>query len=317
MTSVLSDGRPFGRSGLVVPAMGLGSAPLGNVMGEVSDTNAADVLRAVAGEPGPVLIDTAPFYGLGLAEQRIGSLLPKADKQAVILSTKVGRVLEKHGGTVEARFDFSYDGVMRSFEESLKRLDVDRIDIAHIHDPDDHFREALDGAFTALTRLKDSGAVKAISAGMNQWEMLSRFLDHAPFDGFLLAGRYSLLDRAAGASFLPKCAEQGVGLIVGGVFNSGILADPRANHSFNYAQASAGIIEQALALDAVCRRHGVPLKAAALQFPLRHKAVSGIVIGVSSRREWQENKELLGLEIADELWADLDRAVDESRERLL
>lgn len=315
MTSSLSDGRPFGRSGLVLPAMGLGSAPLGNVMGEVSDANAANVLQAVTAGSGPVLIDTAPFYGLGVAEQRIGDLLPKAVKQAAILSTKVGRVLERNGEATEARFDFSYDGVMHSFEESLGRLGVDRIDIAHIHDPDDHFHEALDGAFAALTRLKETGAVKAISAGMNQWEMLSRFLDHAPFDGFLLAGRYSLLDRAAGRSFLPKCAEQGVGLIVGGVFNSGILADPHANRSFNYAQAPAGIVEQALALDAICQHHGVPLKAAALQFPLRHIAVSGVVIGVSSCDEWQENKTLLGFEIPEDLWAELDRAVEGYGER--
>lgn len=310
MMSPIPVGRPFGGSGLALPPMGLGSAPLGNVMGPVSDADAADVLKTVTGEAGPALIDTAPFYGFGSAESRIGDLLSAERKSSVLLSTKVGRVLATKGGETTAHFDFSYDGVMRSFEESLQRLGRDAIDIVHIHDPDAHFDQAVGGAFPALVKLKETGAIQAISAGMNQWEMLSRLLDSAPFDGFMLAGRYSLLDRGAEHEFLPKCQRHGAGLIVGGVFNSGILADPKTNQSFNYTQAPREILNRVLSLERVCREHGVPLKAAALQFPLRHAAVSSIVVGVKSRAEWQENQVLLDFPVSDAAWTDLDQVLE-------
>jgi D-threo-aldose 1-dehydrogenase len=201
--------------------------------------------------------------------------------------------------------DYSYDGVMRSHEDSLERLGLERVDILHIHDPDDHFDWAVNGAYKALDRLRSEGTIKAVSAGMNQWEMLSRFMDNGDFDCFLLAGRYSLLDQTALAEFLPKCMERGVSIVLGGVFNSGLLADPKPGITFNYVEAPQELIDQAIRIGQVCESHGVPLKAAALQFPLAHPAIACVLTGVRSAAEFEENERLFRHSIPDDMWQEL------------
>lgn len=303
--------QPFGKSGIMVPRIGLGTAPLGNLMGDVSSIDAAEVLRAALSGAEACLADTAPFYGAGLSEQRVGTGISIVEKSNVILSTKVGRrIIISPGGVPRVVQDFSYDGVMQSFDESLQRLGVDKIDIVHIHDPDDDFEAALSGAYPALSKLKSEGLIGAISAGMNQWQMLSRFIDHVDFDGFLLAGRYTLLDRSAEKEFLPKCQRNNIGLIIGGVFNSGILADPFGNQSFDYQQAPAKLVARAQELDGMCRSRGVPLAAAALQFALRHPAVTGILVGVKTADEWTSNLRLAHLPIMEALWPELLEIAD-------
>lgn len=297
--------RQFGKSQVMIPRIGLGAAPLGNVMGNVSDDDADQVLRAVFGGQQNNLVDTAPFYGEGLSEHRVGRGISD-EKSKIIISTKVGRrIIIASNGNKQVINDFSYDGVMQSFDESLERLGVDKIDIVHIHDPDDHFEEAISGAYRALSVLKSEGLIGAISAGMNQWQMLSRFIDHADFDGFLLAGRYSLLDQSAEVDFLPKCQRHDIGLIIGGVFNGGILADPNGNQSFDYQEASSAIISRAQALNRICLCNDVPLRAAAIQFALRNPAVSGIIIGVKTAEEWISNMRLAQLPLEDAIWEQL------------
>jgi len=203
-------------------------------------------------------------------------------------------------------FDFSYDGVMRSAEESLVRLGLDRIDVLHIHDPDDHYEEALSGAYRALDRMRSEGIIKAVGAGMNQAEMLARFAREADFDCFLLAGRYTLLDRIGLKELLPLCVEKGIAIIAGGVFNSGILADPRPGATYNYTVAPPQLVERAAQLNAICKRHGVDLKAAAIQFPLRHAAVACVLTGCRSVAEVEENVQMFETPVPDTLWDELD-----------
>jgi D-threo-aldose 1-dehydrogenase len=293
---------PLGRTGLTVPRLGLGSAPLAH--GEVDNAGA---VAAIAGalETAPMLVDTAPFYGLGLAEHRVGKGIA-GRRSRVVISSKVGRLLRPDAaGVLAVQEDYSYDGAMRSLEDSLERLGVDRIDVVHIHDPDNNFELALSGAYKALDRLRAEGTIGAVSAGMNQWQMLSRFMDHADFDCFLLAGRYSLLDRSAEAEFLPKARAAGIGVIIGGVFNSGILADPRPGAWYDYKPASSDVLDHALKLQKACAAYGIPLKAAALQFPSRHPAVTTTLVGVHTAAQWAENVKLMNVAIPEELWESL------------
>jgi len=305
-----------------VTRLGLGAGPLGNVAVPVAGEEAARTIGLALG-PAPRLIDTAPSYGSGLSEARIGAALRGVPRDSFVISSKVGRLL--HGARVETgtydvlgqpiyrttdrlepAFDFSYDGVMRSYEESLERLGLDGLDIVHIHNPDAHFAPALAGAYLALHRLREAGAVGAISVGMNQWEMLSRFLDYGDFDCFLLAGRYTLLDRSAVHDLLPRCLKRGVSVIAGGVFNSGILANPVPGATYDYVPADGVTLRRALRLKLVCEEFGVPLKAAAVQFPLRHPAVASVLVGVKSAAEWHENTALFEVEIPDALWSRLE-----------
>lgn len=308
----------LGRSAVEITRLGLGSAPLGGLFTPVSDADAeATIARAWA--LGIRYFDTAPLYGFGLAERRMGAFLRHQPRDSFVLSSKVGRLLRRrdrppredrlYKGTPEERpvFDYSYDGVMRSVEESLGRLGLDRIDILYIHDPDDHHDAAIEGAFRAIDRLRSDGSVRAIGAGMNQHEMLTRFASEASFDCFLLAGRYSLLDQGALDDLLPTCAARGIGLVLGGVFNSGILANPQAGATFDYKAADPALIERARRLDALCRNHGADLKAAALQFALAHPAVSGIVLGARSPTEIEENVALAGTPVPAEVWRDIRR----------
>ena len=290
--------------------LGLGTAPLGGLYDAVDDETAqATVERAWS--LGIRLFDTAPYYGSGLAERRLGAGLRGRPRDELTVSTKVGRLLRPgdssadgwHGAPpLEAYFDFSYDAALRSLDESLERLGLDRIDIALVHDPDDHYEEALAGAFRALARLREEGVVRAIGVGMNQTELLCRFAREADPDCFLVAGRYTLLDRSAADELVPLCEERGIAVIAGGVFNSGVLAD---GETYDYAPAPAAVFERAAELRAVCARYGVPLAAAAVQFPSRHPAVAAVLAGCRSPSEVEEDVRLFELELPDDLWQEL------------
>ena len=308
---------PLGRTGLQVTRLGLGTAPLGGLYTEVAEQQARATVEA-AWAAGLRFFDTAPLYGNGLAEQRLGRALGPRARTDYVLATKVGRLLRADAppeagqafkGTppVNPVFDFSAPAAQRSLAESLERLRLERVDILHIHDPDDHYDQALEGAYRAIVELRRSGKIGAIGAGMNQAAMLARFAREADFDCFLLAGRYTLLDQSGLTDLLPLCADRGIAVICGGVFNSGILANPKADPRYNYAPASSEVVERALRLQAVCERHGVPLPAAAIQFPLGHPAVASVLVGVRSAAELDEDLRMFRWPIPSALWAELRR----------
>jgi D-threo-aldose 1-dehydrogenase len=298
-----------------VTRLGLGTAPLAGLFEEVPEQQALAVIRR-AWEVGIRFYDTAPLYGHGLAEMRVGKVLRDEPRDEFTLATKVGRLLradappepgQSFRGTppVNPVFDFSYDGVMRSVEESRQRLGIERIDILHIHDPDDHYDAALKGAYRALDHLRAEGVIGAVGAGMNQAEMLTRFAREANFDCFLLAGRYTLLDQVALKELLPVCLEKGVAIIAGGVYNSGILADPKPGAHYNYQTAPPELVERAQRIGAVCASHGVPIKAAAIQFPLGHPAVTCVVVGCRSVAQLDESIAMFELTIPPSMWQEL------------
>ena len=304
----------LGRTGLEVTRLGLGTAPLGGLFQPLADDEAHRVVDA-AWSAGIRFFDTAPQYGNGLAEQRLGAVLSTKPRHQFVLATKVGRLL-RAGAPPQSDtfpgapplnpvFDFSYDGVMRSVEESVTRLGIDRIDILHIHDPDEHFAEALSGAYPALDRLRNEGTIKAVGAGMNQAEMLASFAREANFDCFLLAGRYTLLDQVGLKELLPLCVERGIAIIAGGVFNSGILADPRPGIHYNYTAAPDELVQRAAEIKAVCERQGISQKAVAIQFPLGHPAVQTVLTGCRSVDEVNENVEAFQTPIPAAAWQDL------------
>ena len=296
-------------------SLGLGGAPLGNLYRPVSEAEARATVDA-AWTAGVRVFDTAPLYGHGLSERRMGAALRDRPRQEYRLSTKVGRLLVEGADpdsifvdvpAVRPVFDFSADGVLRSFEASLERLGLDRVDVLLVHDPDDHAEEALQGAFPALRRLRDEGVVDAIGAGMNQSELLSRFVREADIDCVLIAGRWSLLDREAGENLLPLCAERGVAVMAGGVFNSGLLAQPSdAGATFDYGKPTARLVATARRMDEACFAHGVPLRAAAMQFAARHPAVTTVLTGARSAQEISSNGADFGLPVPEELWSELD-----------
>lgn len=296
-----------------LPALGLGTAPLGFLYEPVDDEQAANTL-AYALEHGVSYLDTAPGYGLGVAETRVGRALRLAPP-GVIVSTKVGRVLTEPTGPftppfagaprLRARFDFSRDGILRSLEDSLRRLGVDRVDVAYLHDPDDHEDEVYRSAYPALARLREEKVVGAIGVGMNQSAMPARLVSRLDLDLVLLAGRYSLLDHSALADLLPACAQHGVGVVVGGVFNSGVLADPGPHARYAYRPATDDELRRARAVREVCRRHGVPPGAAAMRFPLGHPAVVSVLVGMRSPAEVAANLAAFDHPVPDDLWAEL------------
>ena len=314
--------RRLGRSAVHVPPVGLGTAPLGGMYAHLDHDEAVDVVRAAVGA-GVTYLDTAPQYGHGTAERRVGAALAALGRPAgVVLSTKVGRLVvprERPAGAQPGEgifadappsdvvFDFTARGVEASLAASLERLGVDRVDVVLVHDPDDHADQALGEAFPVLRRWRDEGVVGAIGVGMNQCAVPARFVREADPDVVLLAGRWSVLDRSGGADLLPVCFERGVGVVVGGVFNSGLLADPRPGARFDYAEAAPHLVAAAQRLAAACDRYDVPLKAAALQFPLRHPAVACVLTGARTRAELAENLALLDVEVPEPLWAELDR----------
>ena len=306
----------IGSTGLSVTRLGLGGAPLGSLFTEVAEEAADQTVRQGL-ELGIRYIDTAPLYGRGTSEKRIGRSLAGLARDEFVISTKVGRVLNPVDAAqqdeafvnvppFEAVFDFSRDGILRSLEESLQRLGLDRVDIALIHDPDDDYDEALRHSFPTLADLRSQGVVKAIGAGMNQWEALARFAREGDFDCFLLAGRYTLLDQSGLAEFLPLCVRKGISVILGGPYNSGILAsDLSPEATFNYVEAPPETLERARMVKAVCDRQGAPLKAAALQFCLAHPAVAAIIPGARSASEVKENFDMAGYQIPAGLWDEL------------
>ena len=294
--------------------LGLGTAPLGNLYSAVSD-EAAEAAVAAAWDAGIRYFDTAPLYGSGLSETRLGRALAGRPRDEYEISTKVGRVLEPGTdpdsifvGTPprRPRFDFSREGILRSFEASLDRLGLDRVDTLLLHDPDDHEDQARAEALPALIELRESGAVTSIGAGMNQAAMLARFVADFDLDRVLVAGRWSLLDRSAGEVLLPLCAERGVEVLVGGVFNSGLLADPEGGATFDYGRAPQPMVEAAQAMAEAARRRGVSLLAPALQFPARHPAVGVVLVGVRSAEEMAANAEAYTAEVPAGLWAELE-----------
>jgi D-threo-aldose 1-dehydrogenase len=306
--------RAVRRTGVELPAVGLGTAGIGGLYTSVADDEAQAVVRRAL-EVGVVHIDTAPQYGHGTAERRVGAALAGVDREAFTLSTKVGRrIVPRRGGDAgifadappsDAVFDFSRSGILRSLEASLHRLQLDRVDAVLIHDPDDHSEQALGEAYPVLEQLRTEGVVRAIGVGMNQTRVLERFVRETDVDLVLVANRFSLLDREAAASLLPACAERDVAVIVGGVFNSGILADPRPGARYGYAPADPEILDRARVLAATCEHHGVPLRAAALQFPLRHPAVTSVLAGARSVQELDDCLTQMACDIPAELWAEL------------
>jgi D-threo-aldose 1-dehydrogenase len=319
---------PLGRTRLDVSRLGFGGASIGGLFSPVDDDAAIATVRH-AWDLGIRSFDTAPLYGYGASERRVGAALRDRPRDEFVLSTKVGRRVRDEasippGADIDRQeldgqedayyvrtrpvrlvFDYSADGVRRSIDESLERLGLDRVDIALIHDPDDHWRTAIDEAWPALARLRDDGVIGAVGAGMNQSAMLARFARETDMDVFLLAGRYTLLDQGALDELLPLCVERGISVLVGGVMNSGVLADPRPGSRFDYAPASPAILERARRVGEVCARHGVPLRAAAMQFPLAHPAVASLVAGVRTPAHLDDYPSMMAHPIPEALWAEL------------
>ncbi|MDO0924641.1 aldo/keto reductase [Streptomyces sp. TG1A-8] len=288
----------LGRSGVGTGPLGFGAAGIGNLYTPLSDEQAHEAVRA-AWERGIRYFDTAPHYGLGLSERRLGAALRGHDRSRYTVSTKVGRLLEPVDGpagddlangfavpaTHRRVWDFSADGVRRGLEASLARLGLDRVDVVYLHDPDDHAGQAFREGYPALEELRAQGVVGAIGAGMNQTEMLTRFVRDTDVDVVLCAGRYTLLDQSAADELLPEAAARGVSVVIGGAFNSGLLADPAPGSTYDYARAPRQLLERALRLKEVAGRHGVTLRAAALAFCSAHPAVTTVLAGARSAAE--------------------------------
>ena len=299
-----------------VSRYGFGAAPIGNLFSAVDDDTARAAVDA-AYEAGFRLFDTAPHYGLGLSERRLGAALAGRPRDSYTLSTKVGRLLvpSPDGGRDDQGFDvpadvrrvwdFSRDGVRRSLEESLERLGLDAVDIVLIHDPDDHWEQAVSEAYPALAELRDQGVVKAVGVGMNQAGMLAAFVRETEVDLVMLAGRYTLLDQSGAEELLPLCEERGVSVLAAGAFNSGLLATHDPAGTFDYAPASESLLAKARRIASVCERHDVTLPQAALAFPLRHPAIASVVVGARSAGEVVANAALVAEPVPEALWADL------------
>ncbi|MGH3262423.1 MAG: aldo/keto reductase [Trebonia sp.] len=306
--------------GMAVTEIGFGGASLGNLFRETSEEDARLAVDA-AWDGGLRYFDTAPHYGLGLSERRLGAALAARPRDAYVLSTKVGRLLERNpaprgsdlpaGGfavpdNLARRLDFSRDGVLRSLEASLDRLGVSRIDIVYVHDPDEHLDQAIAEAIPVLVELRDQGVIGAVGAGMNQWPALLRMVRESDLDVVMLAGRWTLLDRS-GAPLLAACAERRVAVVAAAPFNSGLLAEeePSPTAHFNYGRPSWEVLAQARSLARICQRHGTRLPAAALQFPLRHAAVVSVVAGMRTASEADAAVRLVSEPVPEAAWAEL------------
>jgi D-threo-aldose 1-dehydrogenase len=303
-----------------VSELSLGGGPLGNMYRAIDDEQAHATVAA-AWERGVRYFDTAPHYGVGLAERRLGAALAERPRNELVVSTKVGRLLEPldpprplddHGfdapGTHRRVWDFTRDGVLRSLEGSLERLALDRIDIVFLHDPDEHWSDAIGTAYPTLEELRAQGVVSAIGAGMNQAAMLADFARHTDMDLLMLAGRYTLLEQTALDDLLPICERRGIGLVAAGVFNSGLLARPTPadDAKYDYADAPAELVERARRIAEVCERHGTSLPAAALAFPLAHPAVVSVCVGARSPEEVERNVQLYHAGTPASVWNDLE-----------
>ncbi len=312
-----------GPSGLRVrvPRVGFGAAQLGNLFRETSDDDAAQAVDA-AWAGGIRYYDTAPHYGLGLSESRLGTALAGRPREETIVSTKVGRLLEPSPATANRTddegfavpatmrrvWDFSADGIRRSLDASLGRLGLDRVDIVYLHDPDDHWLEASTAGVAALINLREQGVIDAIGVGMNQSAMPAEFVRRFDIDLVMLAGRYSLLDQSALDDLLVVALERGVPIVAAGVYNSGLLSapSPAAGAAYNYQPAPPELLDRARRLAAVCGAHGIDLPTAAIQFPLRHPAVASVVVGARTADQVRVNMERLATSVPDDLWSDLE-----------
>ncbi|MGW2769413.1 aldo/keto reductase [Streptomyces sp. NPDC001275] len=292
--------RTLGHSAVRVTPLGFGAAAIAGLYEDVGEDTAAATVEA-AWDSGIRYFDTAPHYGLGLSERRLGGVLRTKPRDSFTLSTKVGRLLIPHGdggndrangfdvpSTHRRQWDFSADGVRRSLDDSLTRLGLDRVDLVLVHDPDAHEEQAFREAYPALEDLRSQGVVGAIGAGMNQSHMLERFVTDTDVDAVLCAGRYTLLEQGALDRLLPAAASAGKSVIVGGVFNSGMLADPKPGATYDYATASEDLLDRALEMRDATEAHGVPLRSAALQFPFGHRAVASVLLGARSPSQVQD-----------------------------
>ena len=306
---------PLGGTDVTVTRLGMGLAPIGGLYSAVGDRTAAAAIDE-AWRRGVRFFDTAPLYGAGLSERRAGPALK--DRGDVTIATKVGRRLRPgrpdspglwaETAGVTPVWDFTAAGVVASHRESLERLGLDRVDVLHLHDPDDHFGQAVGEALPAMLALKREGAIGAVSAGMNQSAMLTDFARTGHFDCLLLAGRYSLLDQSGLADLLPECARRGISVVVGGVYNSGVLAAPVPGATYDYRPAPPKVLAKAQAMERLCERYDVPLRAAALQFPLGHPAVASVLVGMRSPEEVADAAAMASVKIPGGLWRDLTAA---------
>lgn len=306
----------IGNTSVSVTRFVLGCAPLAGLYAQVEDEEAVSTLEE-AWRLGVRAFDTAPHYGAGRSERRLGAFLAGVPREDFVLSTKVGRLLvdDRENARPTPEFagedpivrvrDYSASGVRRSLEGSLDRLGLDRIDIALVHDAEDHLDAALDGAFPALAELRDAGVIGAVGAGMNLCDPLCRVVEEADVDCILVAGRYSLLDQQAAISLLSRCAERGVSVLAAGVFNGEVLANPQKGAHFDYSPASEEVIARALAIREVCERYDVALAAAAVRFPFRHPAVSAVVVGARSAGEVQQDVQHYHAEVPEALFDEL------------
>jgi D-threo-aldose 1-dehydrogenase len=322
--------RPLGNSGLHVTALGLGGAPLGDLYEKIPEKRAAKTLEA-GWQQGIRIYDTAPLYGYGLSEHRFGHVLRQKPRDQYVLSTKVGRYLQPEapskidrgqwagGLNMQPVYDYSYDGAMRAVEQSFQRLGIERIDILLIHDIDiwthgsreayeQRLKEAIEGAYKALDKLRSAGAVKAIGIGVNEIEPCLRFLEATDINVLMLAGRYTLLEQEPLDRLLPLVQGRNAGILLAGPYNSGILATgPVPGAKYNYKDAPPEIMEKVGKIKAVCDSHNVPLAAAAIQFPLGHTAVATIMAGAVKPEEVERNRTLITTPIPVDLWAELKR----------
>lgn len=312
--------------------LGFGSAPLGNLYAAISDAQAEATLQA-AWKAGIRYFDTAPLYGLGLSESRLNPFLRQQKRESYVISTKVGRLLEvcppdqrtgigKFFNTPSRRqvFDYSYDGIMRSLEFSLERLGLDRIDVLFVHDcdvythgseaaRDIHVKTILESGIKALVKLRDEKVIKAFGAGINEWQVAQTLAQAGEFDIFLLAGRYTLLEQEALNSFLPLCEERGIGIVLGGPYNSGILATGAKPGAFyDYSVAPKTIMERVAAIEKICKAHKIKLPEAALRFPLMHPAVVSVIPGATTPQQVALNIKTMKARIPKALWKDLKAA---------
>ena len=320
--------RKLGRANVSVSEIGLGTAALGELFDKLEDDEASAIVSA-AWDGGARYFDTSPWYGRGLSEHRLGRALYRKPHEEFVISTKVGRLLRRPlkagpikdqwigGLNFETPYDYSYDGVMRSFEDSLQRLGMSSIDLLLVHDLDiwihkdparldAYFHQLITGGWRALTELRDSGAIKGVGAGLNATGIIPRFLDLFDIDFFLLAMRYTLLEQDVLDAEFPRCAERGVGIVIGGGYNSGILATGAVPGAmYNYQPAGPAVLERVAKIEAVCKRWNVPLAAAALQFPLGHPIVASIVPGAISNKQVEQNLAVFRHRIPADLWAEL------------
>jgi D-threo-aldose 1-dehydrogenase len=313
--------RQVGQTAVMVTELGFGGAPAGNLYTDVTDEQTAEAMdRAWAG--GIRYFDTAPHYGLGLSERRMGAALRDRPGVNFVLSTKVGRLLEPNpapagsdlaaGGfavpdELRRRWDFSPEGVRRSLEDSLQRLGTERVDIVYVHDADEHVDEAISGAIPELIRMRDEGMIGAVGVGMNQWQAPLRMVRETDLDVVMLAGRWTLLDRS-GQPLLNECAARGVAVVAAAPYNSGLLAqaEPPDDATFNYGPAGPELVARARALAGVCTRHGVTLPDAAVQFPLRHPAVVSVVCGLRDGKQVDAALARFATVVPHDAWTELD-----------